>query len=99
MSGADVRPDDPLLLACRALSHAMDLFDEAACRALGIGRSDLRALNLLEHGPFRPLPSPTPSTCPAPPSPPCWTDSSAPASWPGTEQPPRPARHPGRPPA
>lgn len=45
-------PDDPLLLACRDLSHAMDLFDEAAARALGIGRNDLRALNLLEHGPL-----------------------------------------------
>ena len=54
MSGADVHPDDPLLLACRALARAMDLFDEAACRALGIGRSDLRALNLLEHGPLSP---------------------------------------------
>ena len=31
----------------------MDLFDEAACRALGVGRSDLRALNLLEHGPLQ----------------------------------------------
>jgi DNA-binding MarR family transcriptional regulator len=30
----------------------MDLFDEAACAALGVGRSDLRALNLLEHGPL-----------------------------------------------
>jgi len=30
----------------------MDLFDEAACAALGLGRSDLRALNLLEHGPL-----------------------------------------------
>ncbi len=45
-------PDDPLLLACRAIGRAMDLFDEAACRVLGVGRSDLRALNLLEHGPL-----------------------------------------------
>lgn len=30
----------------------MDLFDEAACSVLGLGRSDLRALNLLEHGPL-----------------------------------------------
>jgi hypothetical protein len=29
----------------------MDLFDELAARRLGLGRSDLRALNLLEHGP------------------------------------------------
>lgn len=47
-------PDDPLLLACRRVARAMDLFDEAACRALGVGRSDLRALNLLEHGPLTP---------------------------------------------
>ena len=47
-------PDDPLLLACRRIGRAMDLFDEAACRALGVGRSDLRALNLLEHGPLTP---------------------------------------------
>jgi|GEM_PF-1159202 DNA-binding MarR family transcriptional regulator len=44
-------PDDPVLRGCRALAHAMGTFDEAACRALGVGRSDLRALNLLEHGP------------------------------------------------
>lgn len=30
----------------------MDLFDDAAARALGLGRNDLRALNLLEHGPL-----------------------------------------------
>ncbi len=30
----------------------MDSFDEAAAKALGVGRSDLRALNLLEHGPL-----------------------------------------------
>src|SRR5690349_10021434 len=41
-----------LLLACRDLARAMDRFDEAACAALGLGRSDLRALNLLEHGPL-----------------------------------------------
>ncbi|KMO76936.1 MAG: MarR family transcriptional regulator [Mycolicibacterium rufum] len=29
----------------------MEDFDEAACRALGVGRSDLRALNSLEDGP------------------------------------------------
>lgn len=52
MSGPPVHPDDPLLLACRRIGRAMDLFDEAACRVLGIGRSDLRALNLLEHGPL-----------------------------------------------
>lgn len=42
----------PLLLACRDLARAMDQFDEAACGVLGLGRSDLRALNLLEHGPL-----------------------------------------------
>ncbi len=41
-----------MLLACRVMWHAMDLFDEAACRRLHIGRSDLRALNELEHGPL-----------------------------------------------
>jgi DNA-binding MarR family transcriptional regulator len=41
---------DPLLSACRDLGRAMDLFDEAAAATLGVGRSDLRALNLLEHG-------------------------------------------------
>lgn len=45
-------PDDPLLVACREMGRAMDLFDEAAAAALGVGRSDLRALNLLEHGPL-----------------------------------------------
>ncbi len=38
--------------AVRALGAALDRFDEAAGRALGLGRSDLRALNLLEHGPL-----------------------------------------------
>lgn len=40
-----------VLEACRALWRAMEDFDEAACRALGVGRSDLRALNSLEDGP------------------------------------------------
>jgi DNA-binding MarR family transcriptional regulator len=48
----EFRPDAPVLLACRELWHAMDLFDEAACRKLQIGRSDLRALNELEAGPL-----------------------------------------------
>lgn len=52
MSGPDAHLDDPLLHACRDLAQAMDRFDEAACGALGLGRSDLRALNLLEHGPL-----------------------------------------------
>lgn len=45
-------PSDPLLLACRRVGRAMDLFDEQACRHLGVGRNDLRALNLLEDGPL-----------------------------------------------
>jgi DNA-binding MarR family transcriptional regulator len=53
MSGPPPRADHPLLLACRELARAMDRFDEAAGAALALGRSDLRALNLLEHGPLR----------------------------------------------
>ena len=45
-------PGGELLRAVRALGAALDGFDEAAGRALGLGRSDLRALNLLEHGPL-----------------------------------------------
>lgn len=41
----------PLMAAVRELGAALEAFDEAAARALGVGRSDLRALNLLEHGP------------------------------------------------
>lgn len=41
----------PYFAAVRELGAAMDRFEEAAARALGIARSDLRALNLLEHGP------------------------------------------------
>ena len=52
MSGSDAHLDSPLLLACRDLGRAMDQFDEAAAAVLGLGRSDLRALNLLEHGPL-----------------------------------------------
>lgn len=52
MPGSDAHLDSSLLLACRDLARAMDQFDEAACGVLGLGRSDLRALNLLEHGPL-----------------------------------------------
>lgn len=45
-------PTSELLQAVRALGAALDRFDEAAGHALGLGRSDLRALNLLEHGPL-----------------------------------------------
>ena len=50
--------DDPgttayaLVAACRRLGEAMDLFDEQAAAHLGVNRTDLRALNLLEHGPL-----------------------------------------------
>lgn len=52
MTANEAHLHDPLLAACRDLSRAMDMFDEAASAALGVGRSDLRALNLLEHGPL-----------------------------------------------
>lgn len=52
MSEDDAHLDGPLLLACRDLARAMDQFDEVAAAVLGLGRSDLRALNLLEHGPL-----------------------------------------------
>lgn len=52
MTGPDAHLDSPLLLACRDLARAIDQFDEAAAAVLGLGRSDLRALNLLEHGPL-----------------------------------------------
>lgn len=42
----------PLLGAVRALAEALEHFDDAAARALGVGRSDLRALNQLEDGPL-----------------------------------------------
>lgn len=51
MSDRDGQPVDGVLVACRALWRAMEDFDEAACRRLGVGRSDLRALNALEDGP------------------------------------------------
>lgn len=40
------------MVVIRELGHALDRFDEAASRAMGLGRSDLRALNVLEHGPL-----------------------------------------------
>jgi Transcriptional regulators len=54
MTETTMLPSDDLLTACRRLARSMDLFEEAACAALGVGRSDLRALNLLEHGPLGP---------------------------------------------
>lgn len=44
--------NDPLLVTCRELGQAMDRFDAAAGQRLRVGRSDLRALNLLEDGPL-----------------------------------------------
>ena len=46
-AGAAARP---LLSTVRVLGEAMDRFDDTAARVLGVARSDLRALNLLEHG-------------------------------------------------
>ena len=43
-----------LILACRALYAAMDRLDHAAATIVGVSRNDLRALNLLEHGPVSP---------------------------------------------
>lgn len=40
-----------VVVACRRLSGAMDSFDAAAAATIGVGRNDLRALNLLEDGP------------------------------------------------
>lgn len=54
MTDAGAPVDTPLLLACRRLARAMDAFDESACVRLGVVRSDLRALNLLEDGPLAP---------------------------------------------
>jgi DNA-binding MarR family transcriptional regulator len=38
--------------ACRQLHTAIDRLDELAASMAGISRSDLRCLNLLEHGPL-----------------------------------------------
>jgi DNA-binding MarR family transcriptional regulator len=38
--------------ACRQLHAAIDRLDELAAGMAGISRSDLRCLNLLEHGPL-----------------------------------------------
>jgi DNA-binding MarR family transcriptional regulator len=42
---------DELLVACRRFIQAADLCEERVAARLGIGRSDLRAVNLLENGP------------------------------------------------
>lgn len=43
---------DDLFGEIRALGAAMDAFERAASKALDINRSDLQALNALEHGPL-----------------------------------------------
>jgi len=43
-----------IVRACRALYAAIDDLDQAAVDRLGVARSDLRCLNLLEHGSKRP---------------------------------------------
>lgn len=42
---------DELLVACRRFIQATDLSEERVAARVGIGRSDLRAVNLLERGP------------------------------------------------
>jgi DNA-binding MarR family transcriptional regulator len=54
MDAQHERGDHPVLRSCRDLGAAMDRFDEAACAALRVGRSDLRALNLLGDGALTP---------------------------------------------
>lgn len=43
--------ESDLFARIRALGAAMDIFEREASQALGLNRSDLRALNVLEHGP------------------------------------------------
>lgn len=48
---AETNPGE-LFTQIRALGSAMDTFERAASQKLGINRSDLHALNALEHGPL-----------------------------------------------
>jgi DNA-binding MarR family transcriptional regulator len=41
---------DPLLVAVRRLGTVLDRFDDAVARQLGVHRTDLRAMHLLEDG-------------------------------------------------
>lgn len=50
-AGNPTGPPDELMAAVRAMADVLARFDGAACGAFGIGRTDLRALNLMEHGP------------------------------------------------
>ncbi|MEO0460897.1 MAG: MarR family transcriptional regulator [Myxococcota bacterium] len=43
----------PLVNACRALYASIDALDHTAATRVSLSRNDLRALNLLEHGPVR----------------------------------------------
>jgi DNA-binding MarR family transcriptional regulator len=52
MGAEGARVAHPVLLSCRDLAEAMEQFDDAVCAVLRVGRSDLRALNLLEDGPL-----------------------------------------------
>ncbi len=42
---------EALMVAVRAMAEALNRFDDAACEAFGVGRTDLRAMNLMENGP------------------------------------------------
>jgi DNA-binding MarR family transcriptional regulator len=46
----DATPE--LLIACKRFIQAADLCEERVAARLGVGRSDLRAINLLEQGPI-----------------------------------------------
>lgn len=43
-----------VIASCRRLHAAIDALDQAAADMLGVSRTDLRCLNLLEHGPMPP---------------------------------------------
>lgn len=49
----DQEKTEGLIAAGRAVHAAVDAVDETIARLSGIHRSDLRCLNLLEHGPLR----------------------------------------------
>jgi len=42
---------DPLLVAVRRVGAVLDRFDDSVARQLGVHRTDLRAMHLLENGP------------------------------------------------
>ncbi len=53
-AGAPDEDAADILAACRRLHAAIDLLDQRAADSLGVSRTDLRCLNLLEHGPLPP---------------------------------------------